>query len=124
MTTQPRPIFIDCDPGVDDSIAILLALASPELEVRAIGTVCGNVPVATGTANALKVLELAGRSEIDVHRGCEKALLAPPLYGKFHGAVPGWVAWSCPRRRRARGPRMQWSAWRKSCGMRAKPARG
>ena len=84
--TQPRPIFIDCDPGVDDSIAILLALASPELEVRAIGTVCGNVPVATGAANALKVLELAGRSDIDVHRGCETALLTPPLYGKFHGA--------------------------------------
>lgn len=86
MTDQPCPILIDCDPGVDDSIAILLALASPELEVRAISTVCGNVPVATSTGNALKVLELAGRRDIDVHRGCETALLTPPLHGKFHGA--------------------------------------
>ncbi|MCB2001402.1 MAG: nucleoside hydrolase [Rhodoferax sp.] len=85
MTTQPLPIIIDCDPGVDDSIGILLALGSPELEVRAVTTVNGNVPVATGTSNALRILELAGRSDIGVYRGCDRALLNKPLAGKFHG---------------------------------------
>jgi len=79
------PILIDCDPGVDDAIAILLALASPELEVRAITTVCGNAPVATTAANALRIVELAGRGDIAVHRGCETPLLGQQLFGKFHG---------------------------------------
>ena len=49
------PVVIDCDPGIDDAIAILLALASPELEVRAITTVAGNVPLAHTTPNGLRV---------------------------------------------------------------------
>jgi pyrimidine-specific ribonucleoside hydrolase len=63
------PIVIDCDPGHDDAIAILLALASPEVELRGIVTVAGNQTVDKTTRNALKVLELVGRADIPVVRG-------------------------------------------------------
>src|SRR5256885_11109736 len=66
------PIVIDCDPGHDDAIAILLALASPELELVGVTTVSGNQTVDKTTANALKVLELAGRPEIPVHTGADR----------------------------------------------------
>ena len=56
----PTPIIIDCDPGHDDAIAILLALASPEVELLGITTVHGNQTLEKTTENALKVLELAG----------------------------------------------------------------
>ena len=68
------PIVIDCDPGHDDAIAILLALASPEVELRGIVTVAGNQTVDKTTRNALKVLELAGRADIPVVRGADAPL--------------------------------------------------
>jgi len=68
------PIVIDCDPGHDDAIAILLALASPEVELRGIVTVAGNQTVDKTTRNALKVLELAGRVDIPVVRGADRPL--------------------------------------------------
>jgi len=71
------PIVIDCDPGHDDAIAILLALASPEVELRGISTVAGNQTVDKTTRNALKVLELAGRSDVPVVRGADAPLRRP-----------------------------------------------
>jgi len=71
------PIVIDCDPGHDDAIAILLALASPEVELRGVVTVAGNQTVDKTTRNALKVLELAGRSDIPVVRGAAEPLKRP-----------------------------------------------
>jgi inosine-uridine nucleoside N-ribohydrolase len=71
------PIIIDCDPGQDDAIAILLALASPEVEVRAITTVAGNQTLEKTTRNALKVLELAGRADIPVAAGADAPLRRP-----------------------------------------------
>jgi inosine-uridine nucleoside N-ribohydrolase len=68
------PIVIDCDPGHDDAIAILLALASPEVELRGVSTVAGNQTVDKTTRNALKVLELAGRADIPVSRGADAPL--------------------------------------------------
>ena len=68
------PILIDCDPGHDDAIAILLALASPEVELRAVTTVAGNQTLGKTTRNALKVLELAGRSDIPVAAGADRPL--------------------------------------------------
>ncbi len=71
----PRPIIIDCDPGQDDALAILLALASPEeLEVLAVTAVAGNVPLALTEKNARKIVELAGRRDIPVHAGCDRPL--------------------------------------------------
>lgn len=72
---KARPIIIDTDPGQDDALAILLALASPEVDVLAITTVAGNVPQPLVTENALALLELTGRTEIPVYRGCERPLL-------------------------------------------------
>ena len=64
-----RKIIIDCDPGIDDALAILLALNSPELEVVAITIVCGNVPTELGVKNASKILWLADRKNIPIYCG-------------------------------------------------------
>jgi inosine-uridine nucleoside N-ribohydrolase len=71
------PVLIDCDPGHDDAIALLLALASPELEVLGVTTVAGNSTLANTTANALTVLEIAGRADVPVAAGCDRPLLRP-----------------------------------------------
>jgi inosine-uridine nucleoside N-ribohydrolase len=73
----PTPIILDCDPGHDDAIAILLALASPELELVAITTVSGNQTLDKTTTNALKVLELAGRTDIPVYAGADRPFVRP-----------------------------------------------
>lgn len=79
-------VVIDTDPGVDDAVAILLALASPELDVRALTTVTGNVDVAATTLNARRLVDLAGRPEIIVAAGCSAAIAGPSHYsGEVHG---------------------------------------
>jgi len=75
----PQHIIIDTDPGVDDSLTFLLALASPEVKLEALTTTQGNVTVDKGTRNALAVLELAGMSQIPVARGSEFPLVQPLL---------------------------------------------
>ena len=72
--SSPIPIILDCDPGHDDAIALLLALASPEVELLAVTTVHGNQTLAKTTANALRVLDLAGRSDIPVAAGADRPL--------------------------------------------------
>ena len=73
-----RPIVIDCDPGADDAIAILLALASPdELDVVGINTVAGNVGLDRTSDNARRICELAGRADVPVHAGCPGSILRP-----------------------------------------------
>lgn len=69
-------ILIDTDPGIDDALALFLALASPELQVEAITTVYGNVSVEQSTRNALTLLELAGRVDIPVGQGCASPLIS------------------------------------------------
>jgi pyrimidine-specific ribonucleoside hydrolase len=68
------PLLVDCDPGQDDAIALLLALASPELELQGVTTVAGNQTVDKVTANAIRVLELAGRGDIPVAAGADRPL--------------------------------------------------
>ncbi len=72
-------IILDTDPGIDDALALFLALASPEVQLEAITTVSGNVGVEHTTRNALSLLELAGRAEIPVARGCAGPLLSAPV---------------------------------------------
>jgi len=67
-------IIIDCDPGQDDAIALLLALASAELELLGITTVAGNVPLGLTSLNARKVRELAGRTDVPVFAGADRPL--------------------------------------------------
>ena len=66
-----RKIIIDTDPGQDDAVAILLALASPELEVLGLSIVAGNVPLHHTVNNALMICELAGRPDLPVYAGCD-----------------------------------------------------
>ena len=68
-------ILLDCDPGHDDAIALLLALASPEVEVLGVTTVAGNQTLEKTTANAIRVLELAGRQEVPVAAGAGRPLV-------------------------------------------------
>jgi pyrimidine-specific ribonucleoside hydrolase len=80
------PILIDCDPGHDDAMALLLALASPELEVLGVTTVHGNQTLAKTTANALRVLEFAGFGDVPVAAGADLPLVrAPALGDHVHG---------------------------------------
>jgi inosine-uridine nucleoside N-ribohydrolase len=68
----PTPIILDCDPGHDDAIAILLALASPEIELLGVTTVSGNQTLDKTTSNALRVLEFAGRGDVNVYAGADR----------------------------------------------------
>ncbi len=77
----PVKVIIDTDPGVDDAIAILMALASPSLDIIGMTTVGGNVPLARTTRNALALLEYVGRSDIPVVRGGSR-----PVKGRFRYA--------------------------------------
>ena len=72
---MPTPVVIDCDPGHDDAIALLLALASPELELLGVTTVAGNQSLEKTTANAIRVLELVGRGDVPVAAGAARPLL-------------------------------------------------
>ncbi|MBF9036577.1 nucleoside hydrolase [Rhodobacterales bacterium HKCCE2091] len=75
---MPRKIIIDTDPGQDDAVAILLALASPEdLEVLGVVAVAGNVPLPLTARNARIVCELAGRPETKVFAGCDRPMSRP-----------------------------------------------
>ena len=78
----PRKILIDTDPGIDDAMAIFYALESPELDVIGLTTIFGNADIGVATNNALKLLEIAGRSDIPVARGVDK-----PLAMAYRGPV-------------------------------------
>jgi pyrimidine-specific ribonucleoside hydrolase len=81
------PLVIDTDPGIDDALALLLALASPEVDLRLVTTVHGNVDLDRTTDNALRVLHLAGRSDVPVAAGARTSLVVPPFAraGHVHG---------------------------------------
>ena len=70
----PQKLIIDTDPGQDDAVAILLALASPEIDLLGITTVAGNVPLALTEVNARKICDLAGRQDVPVFAGADRPL--------------------------------------------------
>jgi purine nucleosidase len=83
----PRPLIIDCDPGQDDAVALLLAYGSPdELDILGVTTVAGNVPLASTQANARRVTELAGRTDVGVYAGCARPFMRPLVTAEWiHG---------------------------------------
>lgn len=87
MANRPIPLVIDTDPGIDDTAALLLAAASPEVDLRAVTTVFGNVELATTTSNALRVLALAGREDVPVAAGASRPLAYPQPHraAEWHG---------------------------------------
>ena len=85
MTT---PFILDCDPGHDDAMAILLAHGSAELELAAITTVAGNHPLELTTVNALRVCSLAGITDVPVAAGCAAPLVRPLVTApEIHGTT-------------------------------------
>jgi pyrimidine-specific ribonucleoside hydrolase len=79
-------MILDCDPGHDDAIALLLAVASPEVELVGVTTVAGNQTVDKTTTNALRILELVGRQDIPVYRGAERPFIrAQDVAAHVHG---------------------------------------
>lgn len=80
-------VIIDCDPGVDDAVALFLAFASPEIEILGVTAVAGNIPLALTEANARRVCEIGRRTDIKVFAGCGRPLLYPERRGAtVHGA--------------------------------------
>lgn len=82
------PMIIDTDPGVDDAVAMMLAVASPEVQLLAVTTVFGNAAVETTTANALRLRALAGLDQLPVGAGAARPLVYPrqPRASSWHGA--------------------------------------
>ncbi len=76
-------VIIDADPGVDDAAAILMALASPEIEVLGLSIVAGNVSLEHTVANACKLVGLSGRRDVPVHAGAGGPLVREQVYGKY-----------------------------------------
>ena len=92
---EPIKLIIDTDPGVDDAVAILMALAVPEIKILGLTTVGGNVPLARTTRNALALLQAAGRSDIPVAKGASRPLRGRFKYApQFHG--PGGLSHRLP----------------------------
>jgi purine nucleosidase len=77
-------MILDTDPGVDDAMAILFALKRPGIRLEALTTVFGNTDIDTGTTNALRLLELAGRSDVPVARGAGHPLMRPFVKAADH----------------------------------------
>jgi inosine-uridine nucleoside N-ribohydrolase len=83
---MPTPILLDCDPGHDDAIALLLALASPELELLGVTTVAGNQTLEKTTANAIRVLDFVAREDVPVAAGADAPLVrAQRVAAHVHG---------------------------------------
>ena len=108
--TVPIPVIVDCDPGTDDALAILLALASPELTVLAITVAGGNVGLAHTLRNACALTTLAG-SKTPVYAGADRPLLgafasATTIHGEngLGGIVPAGRRPTGPRPRRRHDP--------------------
>lgn len=83
---MPRPIILDCDPGIDDAFSLAMTIASDELDVLGVTTTYGNVGLDQTTNNALRVLDWLG-SDVPVHRGIDRALLGELVdASEYHGA--------------------------------------
>ena len=76
-------VIIDADPGVDDAAAILMALASPEIDVLGLSIVAGNVPLKDTVTNACKIVGVSGRKDVPVHAGAPGPLVREQVYGKY-----------------------------------------
>jgi inosine-uridine nucleoside N-ribohydrolase len=97
----PTPILIDCDPGHDDAIALLLALASPEVDLLGVTTVAGNQTLDKTTANAIRVLDFVGRDDVPVAAGAERPLVREPFVAAYVHGETGLDGPDLPPPRRA-----------------------
>ena len=91
------PILLDCDPGHDDAIALLLALASPEVELLGVTTVAGNQTLAKTTVNAIRVLDFVGRDDVRVAAGAPAPLVREPYVAAHVHGETGLDGYDLPR---------------------------
>ncbi len=105
---SPRRVILDCDPGIDDALAILLALRSPEIRLETITTVAGNVPLERTAENALKLTELAGRPDVPVAAGAAAPLEKKLEVADFVHGSDGLGGLELPPPKRALDPRPAW----------------
>lgn len=82
---MPVPVIMDCDPGHDDAIALVMAHRSPDINLLGVTTVCGNAPIEATTRNALRVLDFIGAESVPVARGCYRPLARPLRLGTADG---------------------------------------
>jgi purine nucleosidase/pyrimidine-specific ribonucleoside hydrolase len=99
------PIVLDCDPGHDDAVAILLAVGSPRIDLRAVTTTFGNCAVEDATRNALQVLDLAGATDVPVASGAAGPLTAALELGNYVHGASGLDGPELPEPSRAADPR-------------------
>jgi purine nucleosidase/pyrimidine-specific ribonucleoside hydrolase len=85
MAIEPKPILIDCDPGHDDAVALVMAHRSPAIELLGVTTTCGNAGIEKTTHNALRILEFVGASHVPVAAGCVRPLTRPLVLGTADG---------------------------------------
>jgi len=105
------PIILDCDPGHDDAIAILLALGSPEVALLGVTTVHGNQTLDKTTENALRVLELAGRTDVPVARGADRPWCASLRLRRTCTERAASTAPSCRPRPQSRSGSTRSTSW-------------
>lgn len=82
---MPTPILFDCDPGHDDAIALVMAHRSPEIELLGVTTTCGNAELDKTTANAIRILDFVGATDVPVAAGCARPLARPLVLGTADG---------------------------------------
>jgi len=90
-----KKVIIDTDPGTDDAMALMLALNSPELDVRAVTVVPGNVTAKQGLENALRMISLANRCDIPVAAGAQHPLFQKLITAEFWHGRMGWRISNC-----------------------------
>ena len=105
-----RPVIIDCEPGIDDAVALLAALQAPELDIRAVTPVAGNVPLSHTCPNALKILALGGREDIPVCPGADRPLFGVPREASAVHGTDGLLGWPMPQPRAVPREERAWDA--------------
>ena len=102
------PIILDVDTGLDDALALILAVRSPDVDLLAVSTLAGNVNVSKATANTLAVLDYLGATDIPVHRGASRPLVEPIFDASDIHGVTG-LGDACSRKARAMSARSRTS---------------
>jgi Inosine-uridine nucleoside N-ribohydrolase len=103
-------LILDCDPGHDDAVALLLALASPEVELEGVTTVGGNQTLEKTTANAIRVLEFAGRGDVPVAAGADRPLVRERIVAANVHGESGLDGPGSPRRSPRRSRSTPWTS--------------
>jgi pyrimidine-specific ribonucleoside hydrolase len=116
-------IILDCDPGHDDAIALLLALASPELQLLGVTTVSGNQTLEKTTANAIRILDHVGRQEIPVSGGAPRPLVRERQVAAHVQVRRGWMGLTCRRPPGDLSPRTRSTGSRRQCSPAPTPSR-